>query len=917
MQPEHHISQAVQLLTPQQSPLALLPLWAILTPILGAFLVLLFRRRQWLKNLVVLGSAGVSFSIILFMYQPVVMGIEFYGSIYRGIYSSFPFIYPFKASFMVDPAGLLLAGITAFLWVTASLHAISYMSIEKHRTRYEFFVLLSLAANLGVLLAGDLLTLFVFYEGMIIFPYALIAHKEDKPALEGANLYLYVGVFSSLCLLFAIFLLYYFVGSLHLVPMAELINAGFPGNLKYVTAGLMIFGFGGKAGVFFEHFWLPKAHPVAPAPASALLSGAMIAAGAYGIFRTANMMFVPQHGEIAIQWLTSQNIGYALIWLGVLTMFLGALNALVSDNAKKLLAYSSISQMGYIVMGIGCAAYMGGQGAMGLAGALYHIVNHALFKSALFLAVGAIYFRTHELDINKLGGLWRRMPVCCVTMLIAVCAISGIPGFNGFASKTLLHHAIWEAYEYSLHISPTHQPDFWLRVAEVIFVVTAGGTFAYTIKLWILSFWGKPKGKCEQAAPAPWPMRLSLILSSFAILFFGLFPNWLLERVIGPALGYFNYDTGSHAYHQLYNIHATTGVRSVIPILYDPVSSALAHSSGVAHNLLGGADALILGAVICILGIRFGWFQLKIPVWLSVEFYCRRLFSGFVYFCRSPFSALAKGIDRLTAMFLVDAWQSPTALTGWTASIDAGITRAAEQVVESWLSPSTVTRLAESVDTDLTKAAEQIVHHTWLGPITLTRWVESIDYIYDRAIDRMIFAHSIKELLEKVRRELGLKPIFPVRDVRYHVPHREGRLTKKIKSMLKGTSIVQMLRSICGKIRRERFVSRLWHRLSMFDFEIYNHFIDRILFEAQPTKLTGQDKTAFYRFCQNLSCIHTGDISTYISWIVIILAVITTTLVGKLYIRSTMHIIILLTGLIVLTFLAIIVFQKRDEEKDD
>jgi formate hydrogenlyase subunit 3/multisubunit Na+/H+ antiporter MnhD subunit len=888
MQLEHQAAQAIQLLTPHRSPLALLPLWATFVPLLGALLVLLFHRRQGIKNLIVVGSAGASLGLILLMYRPVVAGMELGGHLYKGLYCSFPFIYPFRASFKVDPAGLLLAGITALLWVISSLHAVSYMTMEENRTRYDFFVLASLTANLGVLLAGDLLTLFIFFEGMIIFPYALIAHKEDQPSLEGANFYLYLGVFSSLCLLFAVFLLYYFVGSLRLEPMAELINARLPGRLRYVLAGLMIFGFGGKAGVFFEHFWLPKAHPAAPSPASALLSGAMIKAGAYGIFRTVNMLFVPKDGGLSLEWLTSRHLGYALIWLGVITMFLGVLNALISSNSKRMLAYHSVSQMGYIILGIGCAAYMGADGAMGLAGALYHIVNHALFKSALFLTVGAVYFRTRELDMYKLGGLWRRMPLTCVAMFIAVCGISGVPGFNGFASKTLLHHAIWEAYEYSVHLSPSGRPDFWLRVAEVIFIITAGGTFASNIKLWILDFLGKPAKKCEHAAPVPWPMKLSLILGSAAILFLGLYPNWLLERIIGPALAYFNYDSGSHAYHQLYNVHAAAGLRSVIPILYDPISKALIHSSEVVHNLLGSGDALLLGTASCILGLRFGWFHLEVPVWLSVEFYCRRLFNGFVYFCRFPFTALVRNIDRLTAISLVDAWQSPAAVTRWTETINTGMTRAAERVVR-----------------------------TWLSPMALTRWLEGLDFVYDRMVDRVIFAHSITDLLEKVRRELGVKAVFPLQDIRCHAPYKEGDLSRRIKSTLEESTAAQAVKLMWNKMRRSRPIGSLWHYLSMFDREIYDPFIERLLFEAPATESTRSGKAPLYRFCQYLSHIHTGDISTYISWIVIILAIITTALVGKLYIKSTMHIIILITVLIALTFLAIVVFQKRNGGGND
>ncbi len=609
-----------------------LPLWVSLFPLLGAFLIILIREKSALaRNVVVVGTVLTTFYLLLLMYTPVVTGIEVMGKLYRGLYHELSFLPGFNLTFRVDPAGLLVAAVTLFLWTTSSIYAISYMTIEEDRSRYDFVVLASLAANVGVLMAGDFMTLFIFFEGMVIFPYAMVAHKQEGASLKGANYYLYLGSATGLSLLAGMILLYYYTGSVAIQPMAEKINQFMPGGVKYWVALLLILGFGGKAGLFAEHCWLPQAHPVAPSCASALLSGAMIKAGAYGIFRVACMVFTPANANSS--WVTSQNIGYALIWVGVVTMFLGVLNALISENSKQMLAYHSVSQMGYIVIGIGCAGYMGAGGAMGLAGAFYHIVNHALFKSLLFLTVGAVYFRTHELNMYKLGGLTKLMPLTCVAMLVGVCGISGIPLFNGFASKTILHHAVFEAIEFSHELPPQALPTFGLRWAEIIFMITAGGTFASNIKLWMLTFVKKrPQGYDYEIKPAPMAMKVSLVLGSAAVILVGLFPNWILNVLIGPALAYFKFDPNSHPYHVLYNLHSTPP-QSIIPLLY-PVSRQVADSlSQVVHNLLGGGAAVMLGGMYFILGVRFGWFHTVVPEKLSVEYYYLKIFNAFKRIC--------------------------------------------------------------------------------------------------------------------------------------------------------------------------------------------------------------------------------------------------------------------------------------------
>jgi len=573
-----------------------IPFWVIAIPVIGAFALLIKKGSDQYRNGVVIASCTLPFILLLSIYGEALNG---------GAKYALSWLPGMELTFNVDGTGLLVGLVTALLWILCSIYSITYMTLEKNRCRYDFFSLMTLAANLGVLLAGDFFTLFIFFEGLLLFPYPLIAHKEDAKAIKGANLYLYVGVATSLLLLSGIVLLKYYAGSVAIEAIPDSIASTMSSGLKFQIAALMVIGFGGKAGLFFEHFWLPEAHPVAPTPASALLSAAMIKAGAYGIFRVVSLLFVPQ-GESMSDWLTLSNIGYATIMIGTITMFFGVISALLASNSKRMLAYHSISQMGYIVMGIGCAAYLGRDGAMGAAGALYHIVNHALFKSALFLGVGAVYFRTHELDMYKLGGLMKNMPVTAVCLFIAVCGISGIPFFNGFASKTILHHAIIESYE--------HGHDTFLWIAEKIFILTAAGTFASNMKLFVLVFRGKRPEKYKNVAPAPLPMRIGMIGFSIAILFLGLFPNWLLETSIGPALATFGYNASAHGYQLLYDVQTQV---SGLAILYPGAESF----SSVLHNLLSGVIAVGLGIALMFGGMKFGWFHLHVPKFLTFDFY--------------------------------------------------------------------------------------------------------------------------------------------------------------------------------------------------------------------------------------------------------------------------------------------------------
>lgn len=576
----------------------------MLVPVIGAFALLIRPTSDTYRNWVCLATTITSFVLLLSLHKAVVAG---------GVYFPFTWIPGMEMSLNVQPAGLVIALVTAFLWIVAHIFAISDMTQAQdskpgRRLRFDIFSLLTLTANLGVLIAGDFITLFIFFEGLLILPYPLIAHREDVPAIRGANLYFYVGVATSLSLLAGLVLLYSYTGTMAIQSITSDVSLAMGSGTKYQIAALMVIGFGGKAGLFIEHFWLAEAHPVAPSPGHALLSGAMIKAGAYGIFLTVNLLFLPQ-GESITEWLTLSNIGYVMIFVGVVTMFTGVVSALITADYKRMLALHSVSQMGYIVMGIGCAAYLGREGAMGVAGALYHIVNHALFKVALLLGGGAVYFRLHKQDMYKYGGLWRNMPLGAVFLFIGACGISGIPFFNGFASKTIIHHAILEAYEYE------HDP--YLKFAEVMFIITAAGTFASNMKFFKLTMLGKRPKEYDNVKSEPLSMKISLGLLAAVIVLIGLFPNFLLESTIGPALASFGFDSSSHAYQLLYDVRTKI---SGLAILY-PRAGAW---SDVFHNLIGTVQAVILGCFVMYVGLKYDLFHLKIPRYLTFEHYATK-----------------------------------------------------------------------------------------------------------------------------------------------------------------------------------------------------------------------------------------------------------------------------------------------------
>lgn len=558
-----------------------LPLIIILIPLIGGPIEMyFFRRKENARDMAVIYTTVLTFFLILALFPQVLEGTMRY---------EIPKVLGLGISFKVDLMGFIMVMVSSILWVLVSMYAHDYMAVEKHRNRFFLQMTITYGGVLGTIMAGDLLTMFLFFEIMTFASYFLVAHNQSKESLLAGDSYIYMGVAGGLALLLGMILLYVNAGTVAFVPLAAKIAT--LGPVKYLMAGLFLVGFGIKAGMLPLHIWLPRAHPVAPTPASALLSGLMIKIGAFGILRVLTSFFMPAKGAYVSYdspiWALSIELGATLIWIGIITMAVGVFMALQQSNMKKMLAYHSVSQMGYIIMGIGVAAYLGPKGAMGFSGAIYHMINHALFKALLFMVAGVIYLKTHELDMYKLGGLWRKFPFTALVCLIAALGITGMPLFNGFASKSLLHHAIVEAYEYG-------HPSF--RYAEMMFTVISAGTVTSFIKLFGFVFLGKVPEKFKHVKGESIMMSLGMGGLALLITLIGFFPNFIMDQFIIPATQGFAYST-------------------------DFINKYL-----IGMNFFNSKDLLTMvyvyaiGVAIFYLGIKFHLFHLHLPRWMDGDF---------------------------------------------------------------------------------------------------------------------------------------------------------------------------------------------------------------------------------------------------------------------------------------------------------
>ena len=437
-------------------------------------------------------------------------------------------------SFAMDGFRGIYGVVAAFMWMMTIVFSREYFGHYRNRNRYYLFQLVTLGATIGVFLSADLYTTFIFFEIMSFTSYVWVAQDERKESLRAAQTYLAVAVIGGLVLLMGLFLLYTSVGTLEIGALFEACR-NFPDKrMLYIAGGCMLFGFGAKAGAFPLHIWLPKAHPVAPAPASALLSGILTKAGVYGILIISCYMF---YGD--------EKWGSLILALGVVTMFGGAVLAVFSVDLKRTLACSSMSQIGFILVGTGMQCLLGAENGLAVHGTFLHMMNDSLIKLVLFMAVGVVFMNIHQLDLNEIRGFGRGKPFLNAAFLMGALGIGGIPLWNGYISKTLLHESI---VEYS------GAPVFVF--VEWMFLISGGLTVAYMLKLYISLFWEKNRDPARQAEFDGMNRRYIRKQSMFAIgasaivlPVLGMTPVKTMERLAGSAQGFMLMHEEGHIPH--------------------------------------------------------------------------------------------------------------------------------------------------------------------------------------------------------------------------------------------------------------------------------------------------------------------------------------------------------------------------------
>lgn len=446
---------------------------------------------------------------------------------------------------VLDGFRVLYGLIAAFMWMMTTIFSKEYLAHYRNRNRYYLFVLLTLGATVGVFLSADLYTTFLFFEIMSFTSYVWVAHDETKEAMRAAGTYLAIAVLGGLVMLMGLFLLYDALGTLRIGELCEAARAYGDVRGLYPAGICLLVGFGAKAGAFPLHIWLPKAHPVAPAPASALLSGILTKAGVFGILVVSCQLF--WHDGV---W------GSIILTLGVITMFLGAVLALYSINIKRTLACSSLSQIGFIMVGIGMIGLLGEESGLAVRGSLLHMVNHSLIKLVLFLAAGVIYQNLHQLDLNEIRGFGRNKPLFHLIFLAGALGIGGVPFFNGYVSKTLLHESIVE-YRHLL-LEGVRLPVFYdagmMSAVEWIFLLSGGFTAAYMTKLYVCVFLEKnadaEKQKRYDAKKSCYMGKASaaaLSGSALAVALLGIVPRLTMDPLADLGQGFLAFDGEVHA----------------------------------------------------------------------------------------------------------------------------------------------------------------------------------------------------------------------------------------------------------------------------------------------------------------------------------------------------------------------------------
>ena len=417
--------------------------------------------------------------------------------------------------FHVDGIARLFALLISCMWAMVGIYSFEYMRHEENENRFYLFYMISLGVLIGLSFSGNLVTMYMFYELMTLMTLPLVLHEMTKEAVAAGIKYLLYSVFGASMALFGIFFFFRYGASIAFTPGGVLTPESMAGHEQLMQWAVfaMIVGFGVKAGMFPLHGWLPTAHPVAPAPASAVLSGVITKAGVLGVIRV--VYYLAGAEFIRGTWIQT-----AWMTLALCTVFMGSMLAYREGLLKKRLAYSTVSQVSYIMTGLSTL------NPMGFVGALLHIVCHSVIKNTLFMSAGAIICKTGKTRVDELRGIGKQMPAVIWCFTIVSAALIGIPPTCGFVSK-------WYLAGGALNLGET--AFSW--IAPCVLLVSAILTAGYLLPITIGGFFpGHDFDYASLEKKEPGAVMLApLILLAAAALLIGVFPGFLIRFAEGIA----------------------------------------------------------------------------------------------------------------------------------------------------------------------------------------------------------------------------------------------------------------------------------------------------------------------------------------------------------------------------------------------
>lgn len=427
----------------------------------------------------------------------------------------YEFLDGISLSFRTDGLGILFAVLLSVMWLGSSVYSYAYMEHEKEEGRYFTFLLIAEGALTGLCFAGNLVTMYLFYEMMTLSTFPLVLHNRLRESIAAGVKYLFYSMGGAFLSLSGILYLSTCADTLGFVPGGVLDPAKTAGREGFVLLFVFftIIGFGSKAGMFPLHGWLPDAHPAAPAPASALLSGNITKMGVLAIIRV--LFYIVGPDFLRETW-----VQYAFLAVSLLTVLMGSMLAYKEKVMKKRLAYSTISQVSYILFGIACL------NKIAFLGALLHVVFHSLAKNTLFLTSGSIIYRTGKKRAEELTGIGKQMPVTMWCFIIASVTLIGIPPASAFLSKWYLAEGAMKTGISLLS---------WL--GPVMLLVSALLTAGYLLPVAIKAFFPGEGFDYENTkrAEVPSVMWIPMVLFSAGAVLFGMFPAGLtafLNRIV-------------------------------------------------------------------------------------------------------------------------------------------------------------------------------------------------------------------------------------------------------------------------------------------------------------------------------------------------------------------------------------------------